>query len=126
MKCFVFKMVMFQWQLCKSIHDVFHFDQSRMVGLSPHLILRTRRADAINDKKDDLGWTGNILFDRMVGSTIYTCTPGEVSEDTIFFILIQFFINIEKMYPNVPIFCIQCITNKVRKAGFQQTSRQCL
>lgn len=49
-----------------------------MVGLSPHLILRTRRADKIHDKKDDLGWTGNILFDRMVGSTIYTCTPGEV------------------------------------------------
>ena len=50
-----------------------------MVGLSPHLILRTKRADAIHDKKDDIGWTGNILFDRMVGSTIYTCTPGEVS-----------------------------------------------
>jgi len=68
---------MFQWQLCKSIHDFLHVDKSRMVGLSPHLILRTRRADAINDKKDDIGWTGNILFDRMVGSTIYTCTPGE-------------------------------------------------
>ncbi|KAL7533258.1 hypothetical protein ACHAXR_005129 [Thalassiosira sp. AJA248-18] len=50
---------------------------SRMVGLSPHLILRTCRADAIHEKKDDLGWLGNILFDRMVGSTIYTCTPGE-------------------------------------------------
>lgn len=50
---------------------------SRMVGLSPHLILRTRRADAIHDKEDEIGWTGNILFDRMVGSTIYTCTPGE-------------------------------------------------
>jgi len=50
---------------------------SRMVGLSPHLILRTQRAEPIHDKKDDIGWTGNILFDRMVGSTIYTCTPGE-------------------------------------------------
>ncbi|KAL7548581.1 hypothetical protein ACHAWF_011860 [Thalassiosira exigua] len=50
---------------------------SRMVGLSPHLILRTRRADAIQDKKEDMGWTGNVLFDRMVGSHIYTCTPGE-------------------------------------------------
>ncbi len=50
-----------------------------MVGLSPHLILRTTRADAIQDKRDDIGWTGNILFDRMAGSTIYTCTPGEVS-----------------------------------------------
>ena len=50
---------------------------SRMVGLSPHLILRTQRADAINSTTDDMGWTGNILFDWMVGSTIYTCMPGE-------------------------------------------------
>ena len=51
---------------------------SRMVGLEPHLILRTRRADAIhNNENEDLGWVGNVLFDRMVGSTIYTCTPGE-------------------------------------------------
>ncbi len=54
------------------------FNDSRMVGLSPHLILRTSRADAIQDKMEDIGWTGNILFDRMVGSTIYTCTPREV------------------------------------------------
>jgi 1-aminocyclopropane-1-carboxylate deaminase/D-cysteine desulfhydrase-like pyridoxal-dependent ACC family enzyme len=51
---------------------------SRMVGMSPHLILRTRRADSIDNKTDEMGWNGNILFDRMVGSTIYTCTPGEV------------------------------------------------
>ncbi|KAL3768090.1 hypothetical protein ACHAW5_009147 [Stephanodiscus triporus] len=50
---------------------------SRMVGLSPHLILRTTRAGAIEEKRDDIGWMGNILFDRMAGSTIYTCTPGE-------------------------------------------------
>ena len=50
---------------------------SRMVGLSPNLILRTRRADKIHEKTDELGFEGNILFDRMVGSTIYTCTPGE-------------------------------------------------
>ena len=51
---------------------------SRMVGLEPHLILRTRRADAIhNNENEDIGWVGNVLFDRMVGSTIYTCTPGE-------------------------------------------------
>ncbi|KAL3822260.1 hypothetical protein ACHAXA_005893 [Cyclostephanos tholiformis] len=49
----------------------------RMVGLSPYLILRTARADGIRDERDDIGWTGNILFDRIVGSTIYTCTPGE-------------------------------------------------
>lgn len=56
-----------------------------MVGLSPHLILRTRRADAIREKEEDMGWVGNVLFDRMVGSTIYTCTPGEVSRAFAFF-----------------------------------------
>lgn len=44
---------------------------ARMVGLEPHLILRSSKAD------DDMGLVGNILFDRMVGSSIYTCTPGE-------------------------------------------------
>jgi len=50
---------------------------SRMVGLSPNLILRTRRADEIHEQTDDLGFEGNILFDRILGSTIFTCTPGE-------------------------------------------------
>ena len=50
---------------------------SRILNLSPHLILRTRRADAIERNEEDIGYTGNVLFDRMVGSTIYTCTPGE-------------------------------------------------
>ena len=50
---------------------------SRMVRLEPHLILRTRKADAIQEQDGDIGYTGNILFDRMVGSSIYTCTPGE-------------------------------------------------
>jgi hypothetical protein len=58
--------------------------KSRMVGLYPHLILRTSRADAIQDKKEDLGWTGNVLFDRMVGSTIHTCTPREVRAASTF------------------------------------------
>jgi hypothetical protein len=49
-----------------------------MVGLSPHIILRTPRADAIHDETEDVGWAGNVLFDRMVGATIYTCTAGEV------------------------------------------------
>lgn len=44
---------------------------ARMVGLEPHLILRSQRAD------EDLGTIGNLLMDRMVGSSIYTCTPGE-------------------------------------------------
>jgi len=74
---------------------------ARMVGLEPHLILRTGRANDIlasqeqhrqqqvdnNGKNNDndssssststMGYTGNLLFDRMVGSTIYTCTPHE-------------------------------------------------
>jgi len=45
---------------------------ARMVGLEPHLILRTPEAD-----KKDVGMVGNVLLDRMVGSHIYTCTPGE-------------------------------------------------
>jgi D-cysteine desulfhydrase len=59
----------------------------RMVGLEPHLILRTKRADEIqqaassssssSDDEGGMGYTGNILFDRLVGSSIYTCTPGE-------------------------------------------------
>ena len=51
---------------------------ARMVGLDPHLILRTKRADEVMaGSREDLGYTGNVLVDRMVGSTIYTCTPGE-------------------------------------------------
>jgi len=55
----------------------------RMVGLEPYLILRTKRANQVEKDrvesggKDSLGYVGNILFDRMVGSQIYTCTPGE-------------------------------------------------
>lgn len=49
----------------------------RMLGLEPHLILRTKRADVIEAGKEDIGTIGNMLFDRMMGSTIYCCTPGE-------------------------------------------------
>lgn len=54
-----------------------------MIGLEPHLILRTGRANEVEANKsqdendDSFGYVGNILFDRMVGSTIHTCTPGE-------------------------------------------------
>ncbi|CAJ1950698.1 unnamed protein product [Cylindrotheca closterium] len=50
---------------------------ARMVGLGPHLILRTKRADNVQKDPNEIGFTGNVLFDRMVGSQIYTCTPGE-------------------------------------------------
>ena len=59
----------------------------RMVGLDPYLILRTKRANQVakdeiieKDKQkneDNFGFVGNVLVDRMVGSHIYTCTPGE-------------------------------------------------
>jgi len=50
-----------------------------MVGLTPHLILRTKRANEVEkDKEQDaFGYVGNILFDRIAGATIHTCTPGE-------------------------------------------------
>lgn len=53
-----------------------------MVGLEPHLILRTRRANQVEkDRKendsDSFGHVGNILFDRLAGAKIHTCTPGE-------------------------------------------------
>lgn len=55
----------------------------RMIGIEPHLILRSRRANKVEDDRktaergESFGYVGNILFDRMVGSKIYTCTPGE-------------------------------------------------
>ena len=50
---------------------------ARMVGMEPHLVLRTKRANSVHEGKEDFGIVGNVLFDRMVGSNIYTCTPGE-------------------------------------------------
>lgn len=58
---------------------------TRMIGLEPHLILRQpatapSRGDSTVSKKqseNDIGFVGNLLFDRMVGSRIYTCTAGE-------------------------------------------------
>jgi len=60
---------------------------ARMLGCEPHLILRSKRVGAaaasdnqnhVNpDTQNDLGCVGNLLMDRMVGSHIYTCTPGE-------------------------------------------------
>jgi len=54
----------------------------RMVGLEPHLILRTRRANQvekakIEENEDTFGYIGNVMFDRMVGAHIHMCTPGE-------------------------------------------------
>jgi 1-aminocyclopropane-1-carboxylate deaminase/D-cysteine desulfhydrase-like pyridoxal-dependent ACC family enzyme len=54
----------------------------RMVGVAPHLILRTRRANQVEkdreeNDEDSFGYVGNILFDRLVGAKIYTCTPSE-------------------------------------------------
>ena len=41
---------------------------ARMVGLEPHLTLRTKRAQAVLEGTEEFGMTGNILFDRIVGS----------------------------------------------------------
>ena len=46
---------------------------ARMLGLKPALVLRTKK---VNDNRI-LGFTGNLLINRMMGSIIYTCTPGE-------------------------------------------------
>jgi D-cysteine desulfhydrase family pyridoxal phosphate-dependent enzyme len=45
---------------------------ARMVGLEPHLILRSRKAE-----EGALGMVGNLLVDRLMQAGIYTCTPGE-------------------------------------------------
>jgi D-cysteine desulfhydrase len=53
---------------------------SRIVGLEPHLILRTmkKKNDVLDtNEEQDIGFVGNLLMDRMVGSYIYTCTAGE-------------------------------------------------
>lgn len=47
----------------------------RMVGLEPHLILRTTSNAKADD--GDLGLVGNVLVNRLLQSRIYTCTPGE-------------------------------------------------
>lgn len=55
----------------------------RMVdsNIEPHLILRcSRKKSGSKDEiemKEGFGYVGNILFDRLCGSHIYTCTIGE-------------------------------------------------
>lgn len=44
----------------------------RQYGLQPHLILRTQKNKDLSSM-----YTGNLLLDRMLGSNLYTCTPGE-------------------------------------------------
>jgi D-cysteine desulfhydrase len=53
---------------------------ARSLGMEPHIILRTTAQpnhSTTSQPSDSIGWTGNLLLDRMVGSQIYTCTPGE-------------------------------------------------
>ena len=48
---------------------------SRMVGLEPHLILRT--CDKKVDCNTKLGYTGSLLYGRMAGARIHTVTKDE-------------------------------------------------
>jgi D-cysteine desulfhydrase len=43
---------------------------SRQLGLEPHLILRT------TNTPEEIDLTGNLLWNRMIGSKIYTVSPG--------------------------------------------------
>lgn len=51
---------------------------ARQLGLQPHLILRTPKliSKDAGDDSNELGVVGNLLFDRMVNSKIYTISPG--------------------------------------------------
>jgi D-cysteine desulfhydrase family pyridoxal phosphate-dependent enzyme len=49
---------------------------ARMVGLQPHLILRTKEPEQLQSSSSS-SMVGNLLVNRLVGSHIYTCTPGE-------------------------------------------------
>lgn len=47
---------------------------SKQLGLNPHLILRTEKS------LEDIDLTGNLLFNQMVGSYIYTVSPGTYAQ----------------------------------------------
>jgi len=51
---------------------------ARMVGMEPHLILRTNRADALWEGMEDFGVTGNIMINRIVGSKSSTVVHREL------------------------------------------------
>lgn len=50
---------------------------TRQIGLEPYLVLRRSPGRSANDH---LGFVGNVLFDRMVGSKIYTVSVGTYAQ----------------------------------------------
>jgi D-cysteine desulfhydrase len=48
---------------------------ARQLGLEPHLILRKRPSE-----DEEIGVTGNLLLDRLVGSKIYTISPSSYGQ----------------------------------------------
>ena len=58
----------------------------RMIGIELYLILWTKRVNSVKKiesekeevmQNDSFGYTGNILFDRIIGTHIYTVHSGE-------------------------------------------------
>jgi 1-aminocyclopropane-1-carboxylate deaminase/D-cysteine desulfhydrase-like pyridoxal-dependent ACC family enzyme len=115
---------------------------ARLVGLHPHLILRRSHSTtksqhqgyssssssySTNNATDEqhilddesLGLQGNILFDRIVGSTIHTCTPGEVREllQMTVFVMAEFLFericSIHLLIYVLECICIMCTLCKV-------------
>lgn len=61
---------------------------ARQLGFQPHLILR--KAPGQPNTDEDLGLTGNLLFDRMVGSQIHTVsasTYAQIGSDNLCHVL---------------------------------------
>jgi D-cysteine desulfhydrase len=52
---------------------------TRQLGLQPHLILR-KAAGQKNDDGEELGLTGNLLFNRLVGSEIHTVSASTYAQ----------------------------------------------
>eukprot|EP01040_Poterioochromonas_malhamensis_P011061 gene11061-12056_t len=52
---------------------------ARQLGFQPHLILRKAGGRAAQED-EEIGLTGNLLFDRMVGSQIYTVTASTYAQ----------------------------------------------
>ena len=59
---------------------------ARQLGMDPYLILRQTKASA---QEEELGLTGNLLLDRLVGATIKTVTISQYAQFGSDFLLEQ-------------------------------------